>query len=140
MDKTLKRFIDAQERDYDTAYSEIENGRKVGHWMWYIFPQLKGLGKSETSEFYGISGIEEARAFLEDDFLGGNLVEISSLVLGLETNDLKDVFGAVDYMKLRSCMTLFAEADSDYEVFFRVLEKFYDGDPCEKTLKILNDA
>lgn len=140
MDKTLKRFIDAQERDYDTAYSEIENGKKVGHWMWYIFPQLKGLGKSETSEFYGISGIEEARAFLEDDFLGGNLVEISSLVLGLETNDLKDVFGAIDYMKLRSCMTLFAEADSDYEVFFRVLEKFYDGEPCEKTLKILNDA
>lgn len=140
MKNTLKRFIDAQERDYDTAYSEIKNGKKVDHWMWYIFPQLKGLGKSETSEFYGISGIEEARAFLEDDFLGGNLVEISSLVLGLETNDLKDVFGAIDYMKLRSCMTLFAEADSDYEVFFRVLEKFYDGEPCEKTLKILNGA
>lgn len=140
MDNTLKRYIDAQERDYDTAYSEIKNGKKVGHWMWYIFPQLKGLGKSETSEFYGISGIEEAKAFLEDDFLGGNLVEISSLVLGLETNDLKDVFGAVDYMKLKSCMTLFAVADSDYEVFFRVLEKFYDGEPCEKTLKILNDA
>ena len=76
----------------------------------------------------------------EHDFLGGNLVEISSLVLGLETNDLKDVFGTVDYMKLRSCMTLFAEADSDYEVFFRVLEKYYDGEPCEKTLKILNNV
>ncbi len=138
MSKALERFVQAQERDYVTAYREIENGKKVSHWMWYIFPQLKGLGKSATALYYGISGIEEARAFLEDDYLGGNLVEISSLVLGLETDDLRAVFGDVDYMKLRSCMTLFAEADPDYEVFFRVIEKYYDGEPCEKTIELLN--
>lgn len=135
----LERFRKAQEESYDAAFQEIQNGKKMGHWMWYIFPQLRGLGRSEMAKYYGISDIEEAREYLEDDFLGGNLMEISSLVLGLDA-DLKQVFGATDYKKLRSCMTLFAEADPDCEVFFRVIDKFYDGEPCEKTLEMLEGA
>lgn len=138
-DESIERFREAQERDYETAYEEIKNGKKKSHWMWYIFPQLKQLGRSDTSKYFGIRDIEEAREYLEDDYLGGNLMEMSSLVLGLETDDLVSVFGATDYKKLRSCMTLFAEADPDCEVFLRVLDRFYDGEPCERTLQLLEE-
>lgn len=134
----IQRFIEAQEKDYDRAYREIESGRKKSHWMWYIFPQLKGLGESYYSNYYGIANLEEAREYLEDDYLGGNLIEISSLVLGLNTTDLRLVLGDIDYLKLRSCMTLFAQADPDCEVFFRVIDKYYDGEPCARTLDLLS--
>lgn len=96
----IERFISAQERDYDIALAEIKSGKKRSHWMWYIFPLLKELGYSSTAKFYGIENIEEAKAFLEDDYLGGNLMEISSQVLALNTDDIEAVFGYPDYMKL----------------------------------------
>lgn len=137
MDKELERFVKAQERDYETALEEIKSGRKRSHWMWYIFPQLKELGYSTTAKYYGIQDLDEARAFLADDYLGGNLMEITSALLGLKTDDAHAVFGSPDDLKLRSCMTLFAAADPDCEVFFRVLDKYYDGEPCRRTLEIL---
>ena len=106
----LRRFISAQKQDYLTALEEIRRGRKRSHWMWYIFPQLRGLGMSSTSYFYGIESLEEARAFLDDPYLGGNLREISQALLSLETGDAGSVMGSPAGLRLRSSMTLFSLA------------------------------
>ena len=133
----LDRFLKAQERDYDTALSEIRSGRKRSHWIWYIFPQVKGMGFSSTSEFYGIDGLDEAKAYLGNEVLKGRLLEISGALLSLDSSDAGEVMGYPDDLKLRSSMTLFAEAAPELEVFRKVLDKFYGGEKDRKTLEIL---
>lgn len=133
----LSRFTGAHRRDYSTALREIQAGRKRSHWMWYIFPQVRGLGFSSTAQFYAISDLGEAKAFLNDPYLGHNLREISSALLELETNDASLVFGFPDDMKLRSSMTLFSLASDGDAVFDAVLQKFYNGSADERTREIL---
>ena len=133
----LERFYKAQEYDYETALSEIRNGRKESHWMWYIFPQIAGLGRSTTAEYYAIKSKEEAKAYIEDPVLGKRLIEISQALLQVSSDDAEMVMGWPDNLKLRSCMTLFAEVAPDQPVFRNVLEKFYDGEMDGKTLDIL---
>ena len=133
----LERFVSAQKRDYLTALGEIRQGKKRSHWMWYIFPQLRGLGMSSTSYFYGIENLEEAKAFLDDPFLGKNLIEISEALLSLDNSDARSVMGSPDDLKLRSSMTLFSLAAPEEPVFKKVLEKFYLGIQDPATLRIL---
>ena len=133
----LERFYKAQEYDYETALSEIRNGRKESHWMWYIFPQITGLGRSTTAEYYAIKSKEEAKGYIEDPVLGKRLIEISQALFQIESDDAEMVMGWPDNLKLRSCMTLFAEAAPEHPVFRNVLEKFYDGEMDGKTLDIL---
>ena len=133
----LERFYKAQEYDYETALSEIRNGRKESHWMWYIFPQVSGLGRSTMAEYYAIRSREEAKAYIEDPILGKRLIEISWALLQVDSDDAEEVMGWPDNLKLRSCMTLFAEVAPEQPVFRSVLEKFYDGEMDGKTLDIL---
>ena len=132
----LERFKKAHELDFTTALAEIRNGRKVSHWMWYIFPQLAGLGMSSTSQYYGICDLEEAKAYLEDEYLRDHLITICEARLSLDTNDALAVFGRPDNMKLRSSMTLFAKA-SDSDIFQKVLEKYFEGKMDGRTVKML---
>ena len=134
----LSRFIEAQQRDYAIALAEIRAGRKQSHWMWYIFPQLKGLGRSSTSVYYGIDGLGEATAFLKDAYLGHNLREISSELLGISDKDARQVFGSPDDLKLRSSMTLFAHAGREDTVFRDVIEAYFDGREDQRTLRLLD--
>ena len=131
------RFLQAQEGSYAQALAEMKRGRKESHWMWYIFPQLKGLGRSAMSEFYGISGMEEARAYLKDPVLGARLVEICNALLALEVEDIVQVMGRPDDKKLKSSMTLFEAAAEKPEVFQRVLDKYYQGKRDGRTLRML---
>ena len=133
---SVERFIDAQKEDYDMAFREIKNGRKRNHYMWYIFPQIKGLGRSSTAKYYGIDGLDEAREYMENKYLRNNLIEISNELLKLETNDPVEIFGHTDSKKLRSSMTLF-ELVSDNEVFHLVLEKYFDGKRDQITLDLM---
>ncbi|MDB5193493.1 MAG: hypothetical protein JWQ96_3056 [Segetibacter sp.] len=134
----LQRFIEAQQKDYATALTEIKSGRKQSHWMWYIFPQIQGLGFSETARFYAIKDIEEAQEFLNHSILGSRLIEISNALLQLESNDANIILGSPDDMKLKSSMTLFSSLKNTDAVFNRVLEKFYNGAKDNKTLQIIN--
>ena len=136
-DFNLDRFKKAQSRDYATALTEIKNGRKESHWMWYIFPQLKGLGFSSMAEFYGIDGLAEAKAYIADDLLRGRLVEISEALLSLPSSDAREVMGYPDDLKLKSCMTLFMEAAPEIDVFGKVLEKFFGGEKDSKTVEMV---
>ena len=132
----LNRFISAQERSYDAALREIKAGHKRTHWMWYIFPQIAGLGFSSTAQFYAISSMQEAKDYYAHPVLGKRLVEISEALLALDTSDAGAVMGYPDDLKLRSSMTLFLAASGD-AVFQRVLDKFYSGKPDSRTLNIL---
>lgn len=132
----LNRFISAQERSYDTALREIKAGHKRTHWMWYIFPQIAGLGFSSTAQFYAISSMQEAKDYYAHPVLSKRLVEISEALLALDTSDAGAVMGYPDDLKLRSSMTLFLAATGD-AVFQKVLDKFYSGKPDSKTLSIL---
>lgn len=134
----LRKFVTAQESDYATALAEIRNGRKRSHWMWYIFPQIQGLGMSPTAQYYGIKDLEQAKDFLEHPYLGKNLIEISTALLKLDSSNPSAVMGYPDDLKLCSCMTLFECADPSIEVFGKVLDKFYKGHRDGLTLKILN--
>ena len=136
-DFNLDRFKKAQASDYATALSEITNGRKQSHWMWYIFPQLKGLGFSSMAEFYGIDGLAEAKAYMADELLKGRLVEISEALLSLPSSDAREVMGYPDDLKLKSCMTLFMVAAPELEVFGKVLEKFFGGEKDLKTVEMV---
>ena len=135
----LSRFTIAHQSDFETALREITGGKKYSHWMWYIFPQIYGLGYSLTSQYYSIQSLEEAKAFLADPYLGRNLITICEALIGLESNDATEVFGSPDNMKLQSCMTLFACADNGNPVFGKVLEKYFDGQPDHRTLRILGN-
>jgi len=135
----LTRFTKAHEFAFSHALAEIKRGRKRTHWMWYIFPQIAGLGESPTSRHYAISCLDEARAFLSDPYLGKNLREISSALLALDTSDACGIFGSTDEKKLRSCMTLFSLATDDNEVFLAVLDKYYGGEKDTATETILSE-
>ena len=134
----LIRFLEAQNQVYLKALSEIKKGKKDTHWMWYIFPQLKGLGSSETAQYYGIKDWNEATAYLQHPILGPHLIEISSAVLQLEEKTAAEIFGTPDDLKLRSCMTLFATVENADPVFESVLEKYFNSIPDQQTLELLN--
>jgi uncharacterized protein (DUF1810 family) len=134
----LERFIEAQEKYYERALSEIRAGEKQSHWMWFIFPQIQGLGFSETSKFYAIESITEAEAFLKHPILGGRLVNISNALLQLPSNNANKIFGSPDDLKLQSSMTLFSLLKNN-PVFKMVLEKFFNGKKDPKTLEIINN-
>ena len=133
----LERFVEAQARDYDTALREIRGGRKRSHWMWYIFPQLRGLGFSSTAQFYGLRDLREARDYMAHPLLGPRLIEISEALLGLETDNPSAFMGYPDDLKLCSCMTLFELAAPEQPVFAKVLEKYYGGRRDQRTLALL---
>ena len=133
-----KKFLIAQEGAYKQALAEIKSGRKTSHWIWYVFPQMKGLGYSSNSQNYAIGSLNEAREYLADQVLRKRLIEISEALLAQEGSAEK-ILGKVDAMKVRSCMTLFREADPKTEVFGKVLDKFYDGKADEKTLKLVRE-
>ena len=134
----LKRFVDAQECMYEAALREVASGRKHSHWMWYVFPQLAELGRSQTAKYYGISGICEARAFLEHEVLSRRLREICKALLACGSNNAREVFGHPDDLKLRSSMTLFEAADPEESVFGEVLDAFFRGERDEETIRLLS--
>lgn len=138
MNDRLERFREAQERDYETVFMEIRSGKKTGHWMWYMFPQIAGLGRSETAKYYEISDLNEAEDYIEDPFLGGNLIKLTQALLELDTDNAGEIMGCPDNMKLKSSMTLFALAKPDCGVFERALDKFFHGEKDQNTLEILN--
>jgi uncharacterized protein (DUF1810 family) len=133
----LKRFKDAQANDYDTALAEIRSGRKVSHWMWYIFPHVAGLEATDISRHYAIKDIGEATDYLMDQELGLRLTNICKALLALETNDAYEVFGSPDNLKLKSSMTLFEAVPATFPVFGQVLDKFYGGERDQRTLQLL---
>lgn len=138
MKDRLEKFRIAQQADYETALQEILSGQKKSHWMWYIFPQITGLGMSETARYYAIGDIDEAKEYLQDVFLGGNLIEISKALLKLDSNDALYVMGFPDNLKLKSSMTLFSLAKPECNVFQMVLDKFFDGEKDQRTIEILS--
>jgi uncharacterized protein (DUF1810 family) len=133
----LERFVNAQETDYDTALSEIRAGRKRTHWMWYIFPQVEGLGFSETSRRFAIKGMAEAEDYFRHPLLGQRLIQISNELLHLDTSDATAIFGSPDDLKLKSCMTLFALVPQTDPVFASVLSKFFGGRMDELTVRLI---
>lgn len=133
----VERFVSSNQRDYPDALAEIRAGRKRSHWIWYIFPQIQGLGNSPTARYYSIESLQEAREFLAHPVLGAHLLEISKALLELDTDDPDAVMGFPDNLKLRSSMTLFEAADPSEEVFGKVLDKFYGGERDRLTLNIL---
>ena len=133
----LDRFLDAQRGDYAAALAEVRRGRKTSHWMWYIFPQIAGLGQSSTARYYSIRDLEEAREYYAHPVLGQRLREISGALLELRGSDPVAVFGGIDSMKLKSSMTLFSLAAPDDPVFQQVLDKYYGGEQDALTLRIL---
>lgn len=136
-DYNLQRFLDAQQGDYEHALTEIRNGRKYSHWIWYIFPQLKGLGMSYNSQYYGISGKEEAEAYLAHPVLGERLREITSAFLQLKSKTAEEVFGSLDAMKVLSCMTLFNEVAAG-DLFRQVIDRYYQDETDEMTKRMLD--
>ena len=133
----LNRFKKAQNSNYRIALEEVKAGRKTSHWIWYIFPQLKGLGFSGMSDYYGIDGLDEAKEYLADPLLKSHLIDISEALLNTGGNDPSDIFGYPDDLKVRSSMTLFSIADPSVAVFRKVLEQFYNGREDQGTLRIL---
>lgn len=132
----LKRFLDAQENDFERALAEIKNGRKRSHWMWYIFPQIAGLGFSSTAQLYAIRDLAEAGDYLAHPVLGARLIEISDALLRIEGKTANQIFGSPDDMKLKSSMTLFAILDETSPVFQRVLDKYFNGAKDARTLEL----
>ncbi|MEY8393545.1 DUF1810 domain-containing protein [Lachnospiraceae bacterium 45-P1] len=140
MDDRLERFHAAQRGDYQSALQEIRAGRKRGHWMWYIFPQLVGLGRSRMAQYYAVRDLEEAKAYMDDSILGQNLIEISQALLEIDLDDALAVMGWPDNLKLKSSMTLFELAKPECKVFGKVLDKFYQGKRDERTIELLGGS
>lgn len=136
----LRRFVEAQDRVYDTVLAELRAGRKRSHWIWFVFPQLRGLGTSPTAMHYGISSLEEARAYLAHEVLGPRLRECARLVSRIEGASAADVFGWPDNLKVRSSMTLFSLTTDDNADFRAVLDRFYDGEADPVTVERLSAA
>lgn len=134
----LQRFVEAQEQVFESVLIELNRGRKYGHWIWFIFPQLKGLGRSSMSAFYGIGSLDEARAYLQHPLLGTRLIQCTELVIAVRGSDAEAIFGEVDAMKFRSCMTLFAGADPEQRLFSQALEKYFGGERDPLTLSYLD--
>lgn len=133
----LERFVEAQNPLFDQVTSELQAGRKMSHWMWFIFPQIQGLGRSPTAIEYAISGLDEARAYLAHPVLGPRLKECTQLVLRVENRPLAQILGSPDDMKFRSSMTLFAQVSPDDDIFERALQKYFRGLPDQLTLERL---
>ena len=133
----LQRFVEAQKGSHNSALKEIKNGKKQSHWMWYVFPQLKGLGRSSTSQFYGIGSKAEAKAYLHHPILGARLIEITNVLLTITDKTALEIFGQPDDLKLKSSMTLFALVAEDSTMFISVLEKYYDGKLNWKTKEMI---
>jgi uncharacterized protein (DUF1810 family) len=136
----LQRFVDAQDDDgtYESALRELRDGRKRSHWMWFIFPQIAGLGQSPTSRRYAISSLEEARAYVAHPVLGPRLEECVRALLARTGASARDIFGGIDAMKLRSSMTLFHRADPDNALYTEVLDRYFGGEPDEATDRLLD--
>jgi uncharacterized protein (DUF1810 family) len=130
----LDRFVRAQEPVYETALAELRDGRKASHWMWYIFPQIEGLGLSAISQHYAVTCLDEARAYLAHPVLGARLVECAEVVNAVQGRSAHEIFGTPDDLKLRSCLTLFAEAAPETPVFAEALAKYFAGEPDPATL------
>lgn len=135
----LNRFLEAQEEDFEIALAEIRAGRKSSHWMWYIFPQIAGLGFSSTSKFYAIRDLTEAGNYLADPVLGRRLVEISSALLEIDGKTANQIFGSPDDVKLKSSMTLFGALENTEPVFQQVLDKYFDGAKDGRTLELIGE-
>jgi uncharacterized protein (DUF1810 family) len=134
----LTRFTSAQERIYDAVLAELRSGQKRSHWIWFIFPQLEGLGHSPTARHYAIKSIGEAREYLEHPLLGARLLECAEAVMAVEGRSVSAIFGYPDDLKLKSSMTLFASVTQNpHSVFLRVLEKYFHGEQDERTLQLL---
>lgn len=133
----LERFIEAQNGVIETARQEIQNGRKTTHWIWFIFPQMRGLGASPTAEFFGMADLEEARAYLEHPVLGERLRACTNELLDVAGRSAEEIFGYPDWLKVQSCMTLFEQVAGPESVFAAVLEQFYNGERDERTLALL---
>ena len=141
MRNEINRFITAQENSYEQALVEIISGSKKSHWMWYIFPQYRGLGYSDTSKFYAIKNLNEAKEYLGHSILGDRLREITNVLLELKNTNANRIFGSPDDLKLKSCMTLFSVTeDDDDNIFNRVIEKYFDNYMDEKTLKLIDSS
>jgi len=138
LDDGIERFLSAQENTYDKALREIKNGMKESHWMWFVFPQIRGLGFTEYNVYFGLKDLDEAREYLEHPILGKRLVEISQAALGQKGKTAMEIFGRPDERKLKSCMTLFSQIQNADPVFEKVLEKYYNGVKDEKTISILD--
>jgi uncharacterized protein (DUF1810 family) len=136
----LSRFVGAQAGDYERALAELRSGQKRTHWMWYIFPQLDGLGFSPTARHYAIKSLDEARAYLAHPVLGPRLRQSAEAVLGIEGRSARQIFGSPDELKLRSCATLFACVSPPDSAFHRLLDKYYGGERDARTLQLLGMA
>lgn len=132
----LQRFVDAQEPVYSKVLEELQQGRKTSHWMWYVFPQIAGLGRSEMARRYAISSIEEAHAYFMHPVLGQRLVQCVRLLLDIDGSSAEDILGGVDAAKLRSCITLFFAASGGESVFEEALEMYFDGVPDMNTMAV----
>jgi uncharacterized protein (DUF1810 family) len=130
----LNRFIDAQENIYESALNEIKRGNKSSHWMWYVFPQYKGLGYSSTSKKYAITCVEEALNYFNHPILGRRLIEITNAFLNIENKSAYEILGDPDCLKMKSCMTLFNSIQAESEVFSKVINKYYLGSECSRTI------
>jgi uncharacterized protein (DUF1810 family) len=137
---SLERFVVVQEKMYPIVMKEIQNGQKETHWMWYIFPQLRGLGMSSMAHIYGLSGLEEAKAYLEHPWLSGRLQELCVALLHHKDKSAYEIFGDLDEMKLKSSMTLFALTSEDYTIFDQVLEQFFNSEMDELTVRLINES
>jgi uncharacterized protein (DUF1810 family) len=133
----LQRFVDAQNPVFEEVCSELCGGRKESHWMWFVFPQLKGLGRSWMAEEFGISSLAEAEAYLQHAILGPRLRECTRLVNSVEGRSVEQIFGSIDSMKFRSSMTLFAQVSPGNEIFVSALEKYFEGKADRRTLELL---
>jgi uncharacterized protein (DUF1810 family) len=133
----LQRFVEAQERTYAQAVDELSDGRKASHWMWFVFPQLRGLGHSPVAMRYAITSLDEARAYLAHPVLGPRLQQCVRLALRIEGQSANDIFGSPDDLKFRSCLSLFAQAAPGPSIFDETLRKYFDGVPDSRTLQLL---
>lgn len=133
----LQRIVDAQDRAYDRVLAELRAGAKRSHWIWFVFPQLRGLGSSSTADLFGIESLAEARAYLAHPVLGPRLRECARLLTTIDGRSVEAIFGWPDNLKVRSSMTLFAQATDDNADFLAVLEKFYGGQQDPRTLELI---
>jgi uncharacterized protein (DUF1810 family) len=136
----LSRFLVAQDETYREVIDELKRGKKTGHWIWFIFPQVAGLGESETSDYYSIASVDEADAYLAHPVLGRRLIECANLVINIDGKTAEQIFGAVDAMKFCSSMTLFGQMDGGDTVFQSALDRYFGGVPDSNTLGILDGA
>ena len=135
---SLDRFVEAQEKMHPIAMEEIKHGKKRSHWMWFMFPQLQGLGMSPTAHLYGISGLEEAKAYLAHPWLSGRLYELCTALLHHKDKSAQEIFGNIDAMKLKSSMTLFALTTEEHTIFDEILDIFFDGKMDKRTVEMIN--